>query len=51
MTTACLTSKGAAYAKTIKLSEAAEPDIYHTIRRNALLENVVVRADGTVDFR
>ncbi|MGS3113317.1 phosphoenolpyruvate carboxykinase (ATP), partial [Escherichia coli] len=27
-----------------------EPDIYHAIRRNALLENVVVRADGTVDF-
>ncbi|MBN0343698.1 phosphoenolpyruvate carboxykinase (ATP), partial [Pseudomonas aeruginosa] len=24
--------------------------IYHAIRRNALLENVVVRADGTVDF-
>ncbi len=31
-------------------SEAAEPDIYHAIRRDALLENVVVRADGTIDF-
>ncbi len=28
----------------------AEPEIYGAIRRNALLENVVVRADGSVDY-
>ncbi|MEI7176780.1 phosphoenolpyruvate carboxykinase (ATP) [Pectobacterium carotovorum] len=42
--------EGGCYAKTIKLSKEAEPDIFGAIKRDALLENVTVLADGTVDF-
>ena len=42
--------EGGCYAKTIRLDAQAEPEIYGAIRRNALLENVVVRADGSVDY-
>ncbi|MPX91761.1 phosphoenolpyruvate carboxykinase (ATP) [Salinivibrio sp. VYel1] len=42
--------EGGCYAKTIKLSKEAEPDIYNAIRRDALLENVTVRGNGTIDF-
>ncbi|EGU33715.1 phosphoenolpyruvate carboxykinase (ATP) [Vibrio scophthalmi] len=42
--------EGGCYAKTIKLSKEAEPDIYNAIRRDALLENVTVRGDGSINF-
>ena len=42
--------EGGCYAKTIRLSQEAEPEIYNAIRRDALLENVTVRADGSIDF-
>ena len=42
--------EGGCYAKVIKLDKESEPDIYNAIRRNALLENVTVAADGTIDF-
>jgi phosphoenolpyruvate carboxykinase (ATP) len=43
--------EGGCYAKTINLDEEKEPDIYHAIRRNALLENVVYdEHTGKVDF-
>lgn len=42
--------EGGCYAKTINLSAQAEPEIYQAIRRDALLENVAVRDDGSIDF-
>ena len=43
--------EGGCYAKVIGLDKESEPDIYNAIRRNALLENVTVAEDGTIDFK
>ena len=42
--------EGGCYAKVINLDKESEPDIYGAIKRNALLENVAVSADGKIDF-
>ena len=42
--------EGGCYAKVIDLDKDSEPDIYNAIKRDALLENVTVAADGKIDF-
>ena len=42
--------EGGCYAKVINLDKDSEPDIYNAIRRDALLENVTVDANGKIDF-
>ena len=43
--------EGGCYAKVINLDKESEPDIYRAIKRNALLENVTVDAEGKIDFK
>ena len=42
--------EGGCYAKVINLDKESEPDIYNAIKRNALLENVTLDANGKIDF-
>ncbi len=42
--------EGGCYAKTQNLDKEDEPDIYHAIKKDALLENVMVNSDGKIDF-
>ena len=45
--------EGGCYAKVTKvinLDKESEPDIYNAIKRDALLENVTVDANGKIDF-
>lgn len=42
--------EGGCYAKTINLDKESEPEIFNAIKRDALLENVSLDADGKIDF-
>lgn len=43
--------EGGCYAKCINLDKDSEPEIYNAIKPNALLENVVLKDDKSVDYK
>lgn len=43
--------EGGCYAKVINLDADGEPEIYNAIKPGAILENVILNADKTVDFK
>ncbi len=42
--------EGGCYAKVINLDKESEPDIWNAIKRDALLENCTVDAEGKINF-
>ncbi len=42
--------EGGCYAKTFELSAEKEPDIYNAVKPGAILENVILKDNGEVDF-